>query len=102
MSNNIEQSYPKDNEPQEIQKSFSVIWKFTIHIFTGTALFALTYIPAIALNYCVNILEKINIFELSHYIIIIIQVVEFLLVFADSILFLWFLVKTTWQGVKEL
>ena len=80
-------------------KAAPVLWKFAVHIFVGTAIFVLIYLPAVGLNLLVHQLTELKIGSL---LIWTLYFAEGCLVIGDTVLYVVFLVKTTWLAAKEL
>ncbi len=70
-----------------------------IHITVGTLLFIVIYAPAVGLQLLVGWLASL---EISYLLILVVQVAEYILVGADTALFVVFLLKTTWRTMRAL
>jgi hypothetical protein len=75
------------------------LWEFAVHMFVGTAIFAMVYAPTVGLSLAVDWMgEK----KINPRIVLVVECAEYALIVADSTMFLAFLVKTTWRGIKKL
>lgn len=83
----------------EIKAAAKVLWEFAVHIFVGTAIFILIYLPAVGLNVFIHWLTELNIGE---WLVGVLYFAEACLVVGDTVLYLVFIVKTTWRAAKEL
>lgn len=70
-----------------------------IHVIVGTFCFLVIVGLAVGLNLLVHLLEG---WGVSNFVILVIQGGEYALLGADILLFIVFLVKTTWRATQDL
>ena len=75
------------------------LWEFAVHVVIGTLLFLIIYMPAIGLNLFVHwLISK----DINKFVILLVQSAEYALIICDSVMFLGFLIKTTWRTIKKI
>ncbi|MGZ5443630.1 MAG: hypothetical protein ACXW5U_25445 [Thermoanaerobaculia bacterium] len=80
-------------------KWWQPLWKFAVHAFVATAIFALIAAPAVFLSFGVKWLETQ---EIDGTLVWGLRGAEYLLFFVDLMLFAWFVVRTAIRAGKDL
>jgi len=75
------------------------LWDFLVHILVATILFGLIATPAVGLSFLIKWLET-N--QVSEVILIGLELMEYAIFFADIILLLVFLAKSTYRAATKL
>lgn len=77
---------------------WGVLYGYAVHVFVGTLIFLVTYLPAVGIFLLIERLSSLGLDPL----ILVLRLGEYLLLAADSILFTTFIAKTTWRTARRL
>lgn len=97
MNNDLESASEFSSDEEYVW--WEPLWEFAVHSLVGTAIFLIVYSPAVALNQIVHWMISL---QIDKFLVTSVEYAEYALIVGDTILFLAFLAKTTWRGVKKL
>ena len=88
-------------EPKQAESIYWLIWELIVHVFVGSALFALIFVPAIGLDYVLHLLKQ-NFAEMSETLNTILVSVKYAIAGLDALTYLILLVNMCWNFVRKL
>jgi hypothetical protein len=75
------------------------IWEFALHVSIGVAIFAMVTAGAIGVHLVVVWASE---FKLNGIVLNALEIVEIVVFASDILIFLIFIVKTTWKAIKAI